>query len=159
MGSGDHSALPANWEVRHSRTHNKEYYFNRATKESRWDQPTAQPKLGAWHILAKHQGSRRPSSWREETITRSKDDARAQIEGFLAELAQCESIDEKRRKFGDIAQQYSDCSSAKRRGDLGPFDYGAMQKPFEDAVVALQVNEISKPVETDSGIHIILRTQ
>ena len=33
-----------------------------------------------------------------------------------------------------------------------------MQKPFEEATFALQVNEMSGPVITDSGVHIILRT-
>ncbi len=33
-----------------------------------------------------------------------------------------------------------------------------MQKPFEDATYALEVNEISDIVTTDSGVHIILRT-
>lgn len=60
--------------------------------------------------------------------------------------------------FGELAQKYSDCSSAKRSGDLGPFGKGAMQKPFEEAAFALKVGELSEPVFTDSGVHIILRT-
>jgi NIMA-interacting peptidyl-prolyl cis-trans isomerase 1 len=37
------------------------------------------------------------------------------------------------------------------------FGRGAMQKAFEDAAFALQVNEMSDLVDSDSGIHIILR--
>jgi NIMA-interacting peptidyl-prolyl cis-trans isomerase 1 len=33
-----------------------------------------------------------------------------------------------------------------------------MMKPFEDAVLALEVGEMSGIVKTDSGVHIILRT-
>ena len=59
--------------------------------------------------------------------------------------------------FEELASQFSDCSSAKRGGDLGPFGRGAMQKPFEDASYALQVGEMSETVWTDSGVHIIKR--
>jgi NIMA-interacting peptidyl-prolyl cis-trans isomerase 1 len=34
-----------------------------------------------------------------------------------------------------------------------------MQKPFEDATYALKVGELSGIVDTDSGVHIILRTK
>lgn len=60
--------------------------------------------------------------------------------------------------FAELAQKYSDCSSAKRGGDLGPFGHGAMQRPFEQAAFALKIGELSEPVHTDSGVHIILRT-
>lgn len=63
------------------------------------------------------------------------------------------------KTFEELASQYSDCSSAKRGGDLGPFGRGQMQKPFEDASYALNVGELSEPVWTDSGVHIILRTK
>lgn len=61
--------------------------------------------------------------------------------------------------LAQLAQKYSDCSSAKRGGDLGPFGRGAMQKPFEDATFALNVGELSDIIETDSGLHLIERTQ
>lgn len=60
--------------------------------------------------------------------------------------------------FDDVASRISDCSSAKRGGDLGSFGPGQMQKPFEEATFALEVGEISGIVETDSGVHIIKRT-
>ena len=69
-----------------------------------------------------------------------------------------EKIESGEAKFEDLASEFSDCSSAKRGGDLGPFGRGQMQKPFEDATYALKVDELSEPVFTDSGVHIILRT-
>jgi len=63
------------------------------------------------------------------------------------------------RSFEDIAAEFSDCSSAKRGGDLGSFGRGQMQKPFEDASFALSVGELSAAVWTDSGVHIIKRVK
>ena len=68
-------------------------------------------------------------------------------------------IKNKEASFEELASKYSDCSSAKKGGDLGMFGPGQMQKPFEDATLALQVGEQSEPVITDSGVHIILRTK
>lgn len=69
-----------------------------------------------------------------------------------------EQIVQGKAPSSDLASKYSDCSSAKRGGDLGSFKKGAMQKPFEEASFALKVGELSEPVFTDSGVHIILRT-
>lgn len=63
------------------------------------------------------------------------------------------------RKFAAIARTESDCSSAQKGGDLGLFGRGQMQKSFEDATYALKVGEISEIVDSDSGIHIILRVR
>ncbi|CAL4116134.1 unnamed protein product, partial [Meganyctiphanes norvegica] len=69
-----------------------------------------------------------------------------------------EQITSGKESFAELASKVSDCSSAKRGGDLGLFARGAMQKPFEDASFALKVGELSEIVSTDSGVHIILRT-
>lgn len=43
-------------------------------------------KIRCLHLLVKHAGSRRPSSWREENITRSEDEARKILQGMLNSL-------------------------------------------------------------------------
>jgi NIMA-interacting peptidyl-prolyl cis-trans isomerase 1 len=83
----------ASWEVRFSKSRSRAYFYNVDTQESRWEPPAeltdedisqlkgaellsaaAAPaatgsgssgKVQASHILVKHEGSRRPSSWKE----------------------------------------------------------------------------------------------
>lgn len=59
--------------------------------------------------------------------------------------------------LGNLAVSESDCSSARKMGDLGYFGKGDMQKEFEDAAFALKPGEISHVVETASGLHLIER--
>ena len=59
--------------------------------------------------------------------------------------------------FRNLAEKESDCSSSRRGGDLGLFVRGQMQKKFEDVAFNLNVKELSDIVETESGVHIILR--
>ncbi|KAG8523194.1 Peptidyl-prolyl cis-trans isomerase NIMA-interacting 1 [Galemys pyrenaicus] len=144
------------------------YYFNHITNASQWERPTGNSSSGGnsskngqgepsrvrcSHLLVKHSQSRRPSSWRQEKITRTKEEALELINGYIQKIKSGEE------DFESLASQFSDCSSAKARGDLGAFSRGQMQKPFEDASFALRTGEMSGPVFTDSGIHIILRTE
>ncbi|CAK0861914.1 unnamed protein product [Prorocentrum cordatum] len=56
-----------------------------------------------------------------------------------------------------LAKAHSDCGSFKIGGDLGEFGKGDMQKQFEDGTYALSVGGLSGIVDSDSGLHLILR--
>jgi len=107
------------------------------------------------HLLVKHKDSRRPFSWKSEEITRSREQAVEMSEGFLKKLRTSDNIEE---AFIALAKVESDCNSNKRGGNLGKFGRGKMQKPFEEAAFSLKIGELSRPVTTMSGIHIIYRT-
>jgi foldase protein PrsA len=60
--------------------------------------------------------------------------------------------------FSNLAKDLSiDPASGKRGGDLGFFRRGMMVKPFEDVAFKLAKGEISEPVKTDFGYHVIKR--
>src|SRR5690606_1429890 len=57
--------------------------------------------------------------------------------------------------FAELAKEYSVDSSAESGGDLGTFSAGKMVKEFEDAVYSMEPGDISDPVESEFGFHII----
>lgn len=59
------------------------------------------------------------------------------------------------KDFGSLAAEYSTGPSGPGGGDLGWFGRGAMVAPFEEAVLALEPGEISAPVKTQFGWHVI----
>jgi len=176
------AGLPAGWEVRHSNSKNLPYYFNASQQLSRWEPPPGtnteklktymaanhsaqdikpeplavngnEGKIRAAHLLIKHQDSRRPSSWREAEITRTKEEAMSILLGHEQRIRSGQTT------LGDLAISESDCSSARKMGDLGYFGRGDMQKEFEDAAFQLKPGEMSHVVETASGLHLIERLE
>ena len=59
--------------------------------------------------------------------------------------------------FSKIAQEKSLCPSRKRGGDLGEFGRGMMVKPFEKTAFELEKGQVSGPVKTEFGWHVIKR--
>jgi NIMA-interacting peptidyl-prolyl cis-trans isomerase 1 len=132
------SGLPEGWEIRISNSKNLPYYFNPDTKESRWEPPEGadtnklkehmaqfhtsaginrtsngnQGKIRAAHLLVKHKDSRRASSWKENKITRTKEEAREIIQAHEQRISSGEA------QLSDLASTESDCSSARKGGDL-----------------------------------------
>jgi len=74
-------------------------------------------------------------------------------------LDEAKSIDEDlklgKKSFSQIAQEKSLCPSGKRGGDMGWFTRGRMVREFENAAFTIKKGEVSGPVRTEFGWHII----
>jgi len=99
----------------------------------------------AAHILVPFAGA-----WRSKA-TRSRDEARARIQEARAALADDD--------FGSVAEAYSEGPTASAGGDLGLVAPGQMVPAFEAALFALKPGEVSEPVETPYGFHLIHRSE
>jgi len=107
------------------------------------DQYTEPEQRSASHILVK--------------LAQDADDA-AQQEA----LEKAQSLTEQARSgadFAELAKENSDdAGSAANGGDLELISPGAMVKPFEDAVFALELDKVSDPVKSRFGYHVIKLT-
>jgi len=78
----------------------------------------------------------------------SDDEAKKKIDMIQDRLENSE-------KFEALARQYSDDTTASNGGDLGWVNPGDTVPPFENAMNALKDNQISAPVRSQFGWHII----
>nr|BAL56208.1 peptidil-prolyl cis-trans isomerase [uncultured Acetothermia bacterium]BAL59918.1 hypothetical protein HGMM_OP4C554 [Candidatus Acetothermum autotrophicum] len=96
-------------------------------------------------VHARHILIRVPENASEAEIAQAK----KQIEDIKREL-------EDGADFAELAKKYSqDPGSAQNGGDLGFFGRGQMVQEFEDAAFALEPGQVSDPVRTQFGFHLI----
>jgi len=105
------------------------------------------PEVKARHILIRFKGSAVPvragqkEMTEEEALARAKDLREKIVKGA---------------DFGALAKAESDdTGSGANGGDLGSFGHGRMVKEFDEAAFSLPVGEISQPVKSQFGYHII----
>jgi len=100
-------------------------------------------EVHASHILIAYKGAMRSKA------TRSKDEAKKLADQIYKQVKAGKS-------FGMLAVKYSDDPSAKQnKGDLGFFGWGQMAGPFQEKAFSQKPGEISEPVLTPFGYHII----
>jgi peptidyl-prolyl cis-trans isomerase SurA len=86
-------------------------------------------------------------------VTASQD-AREKAYNFAMRLR--DSLTKPGANFGDFARRYSkDPGSAAQGGDLGFFNKGSLMPEYEKSSYSMQAGEISLPIETPFGYHII----
>lgn len=106
-------------------------------------------EIGARHILIQFEGVQRAAPG----VTRSRDEALA-LAHRIVSSARAEDAD-----WVALHREYSDEPNAPEGGDLGIFGRGQMVPAFERAAFRLEINEVSEPVESGFGFHVIQRTR
>ncbi len=107
---------------------------------------TTTDRMAASHVLVSYAGAVNALPG----VTRTKEEARARAEEVRTRIAAGED-------FAEVAKAYSDDSTGPRGGSLGGFMKGTMVEPFEKAVAALPVGQVSEVVESPFGYHVIRR--
>jgi peptidyl-prolyl cis-trans isomerase C len=104
-------------------------------------------QVKAAHILIRFQGSQVPLRPEQKDLTEAE--ALAKVQALRAKVA----------AGGDFAalahQESDDIASGNNGGDLGTFRHGQMVGAFEDAAFKMKPGELSEPIKTQFGYHLI----
>jgi peptidyl-prolyl cis-trans isomerase D len=85
----------------------------------------------------------------------SKDPTEDDWDRIKLDIDHVKSLLEAGDDFAELAESYSEDGTAKSGGDLGWFGKGQMVKEFEETAFALKIGDISEPVRTQFGWHLI----
>ncbi|MFO7610515.1 MAG: peptidylprolyl isomerase [Candidatus Krumholzibacteriia bacterium] len=111
--------------------------------------------IGAWYD-AHPDDYRRPARARVQAVRFAKEASETdyeEIRAFMADIR--EEIVSGKKDFATAAAEYSEDGTARNGGDLGTFDRNRMVEPFTEVAFSLPVGEISQPVRTQFGWHLI----
>jgi len=106
-------------------------------------------KIHTRHILVRYRGARNAG----EEITRERDAALQLAHRLRRQITSGDA------EFSDLASRVSEDSSRLQGGDLGMVGRGNLAQAYEATAWQLEVNEISQPIETEFGFHIIQRLE
>jgi len=105
--------------------------------------------IAAQHVLVAWKGAKGAP----KGVTRSKADAKKRAEEVVTKA-------KGGTDFSALVSEFTDDEGTKeRQGSLGKFNRASKVKAFADAAFALAVGEISAPVESEFGFHVIKRNQ
>lgn len=109
--------------------------------EENKDQFVQPERVKARHILI---------GFEEDDSEEDKEKKQDEIEEIRAKIVE-EDVD-----FSEMAKEHSTGPSASAGGELGEFSQGQMVPAFEEVAFSQEVGEVSEPVETQFGYHLIL---
>jgi len=122
---------------------------------------TEPPQVRLRHILLKHKECKATiDKVRNKQVRRTRAEAERLLRGVLEEL----EVDKGQKKFTQRCRELSECQSCLKAsdlaGDLGWVKRGSekLGEAFEAAAFSLQVNQLSDLVDSDQGVHILVRT-
>lgn len=148
--------LPKYWEIRECKDYpGRCYFYNSLSGDSTWVRPVyPTPKntmIYVSQILIKTEKSRKPET-KNGPVTRTVEEGINQLKEIREKIASDKS------KFPEIANEVSDVDE-KNGGDLGWIEYDDVPPQFAEAAWNLQLNELSDIVQTELGLHLIIRRQ
>jgi len=101
------------------------------------------------HVLVRFSGARNAGP----EITRSRDEALALAQQIRGRLTAPEA------DFVAIAREVSEDGSRERGGDMGWLGRGRLAPAYETAAFTLPLGQVSEPIETEFGFHLIQRVE